>query len=90
MADDMICNCSSHQQPGCAHWRMGRCPDKPMPAGIERFPRNEGNGGKEALGCVLERLEIDGPIDGLTRADQILVLLWYEGFKVVPLSHADR
>jgi hypothetical protein len=23
------CSCASHQQPQCAHWRMGNCPDKP-------------------------------------------------------------
>ena len=67
---------------------MGNCPDKPMPEGVTRFLRNEGNGGREALGGVLKRLEVEGPIDGLTRADQILALLWYDGFKIVPL--ADR
>jgi hypothetical protein len=89
MSDDRTCNCSSHQQPTCAHWRMGHCPDKPMPEGVTRFPHNEGNGAKEALGSVLERLDAEGPINGLTRADQILALLWYDGFKVVPLADYD-
>lgn len=89
MSDDPTCNCSSHQQPACAYWRMGKCPDKPMPEGIERFPAKVGNGGREALGGVLERLE-KRPIDGLTRADQILAVLWYDGFKIVPLDSSDR
>jgi len=90
MSDDLSCTCSSHQQPACAHWRMGECPDKPMPAGVARFPRNEGNGAREALSGALERLQADGPIDGLSRADQILALLWYDGFKLVPLPNGER
>lgn len=90
MTDDRTCICSSHQQPACAHWRMGHCPDKPMPEGVTRFPRNEGNGGREALGGALKRLGVKGPIDGLAEADQILALLWYDGFKIVPLTDADR
>lgn len=68
---------------------MGHCPDKPMPEGVKRFPAKVGNGAREALGDVLERLD-SRPIDGLTRADQILAVLWYDGFKIVPLDSFDR
>lgn len=60
-----------------------------MPEGVERFPTKVGNLAREALGGVLERLDRH-PIDGLTRADQILAVLWYEGFKIVPLDSFDR
>jgi hypothetical protein len=67
---------------------MGKCPDKPMPEAVTRFPQNCGNGAREALGGVLERLDVC-LIDGLTKADQFLAVLWYDGYKVVPLDAAD-
>lgn len=59
-------------------------------ADILQFPRNEGNGAREALSGVLERLHAEGPIDGLSRADQVLAMLWYDGFEVVPVSNGER
>lgn len=35
MAREGNCNCSSHQQPNCAHYRMGNCERKPSPFDME-------------------------------------------------------
>ena len=84
MTDDRICNCSSHQQPRCVHWRMGNCPDKPMPAGVAIFPIKMGNGAREAMiSCLGDDFTAD-------EADYLMVLLWDKGFKIVPLADADR
>ena len=39
---DPTCPCSSHQQPRCAHFRMGHCAEKPMPEGVAKFPTRIG------------------------------------------------
>lgn len=84
MIDDRNCTCSSYQQSRCAHWRMGNCPDKPMPENVRllREP-NLGNGGREAVMACFP-----GMTDGM--CDSFLAKLWVGGFKVVPLEPRDE
>ena len=87
MTDDRNCTCSSHQQPRCAHYRMGQCPEKPMPEGVARFPARIGNGGREALSAALSFC-VDPMEDAL--ADNLLARLWELGFKIAPLEPGDE
>jgi hypothetical protein len=57
-----------------------------MPAQIIAFPKSEGNGAREALIEILAASEQRNP-EG--RADTILTLLYYRGFKVVPLDGTE-
>jgi hypothetical protein len=57
-----------------------------MPAKIIAFPKNEGNGAREALIEILAASEQRNP-EG--RADSLLTLLWFNGFKVVPLDGTE-
>lgn len=54
-----------------------------MSATVIAFPAKESNGAREALIDILKRSEQANP-EG--RADVLLTLLWYEGFKIMPLE----
>lgn len=84
--NDLSCSCSPHQQPRCAHFRMGNCAEKPMPEGVARFPAKTGNGGREALSAAISFC-LEPVKDELT--DMLLARLWILGFKVAPLEPAD-
>ena len=84
---DPTCPCSSHQQPRCAHFRMGHCAEKPMPEGVAKFPTRIGNGGREALSAAISYC-VEPMEDKLT--DMLLARLWILGFKVAPLDPADE
>lgn len=93
MTDNRECICSSHQQPACAHWRMGNCPDKPKPGNVVllREPRL-GNGAREAMIEVLGKAPSHclGKWDAPACTDWILAMLWYEGFEIVCLDTSSR
>ena len=55
-----------------------------MSAVIISFPVRESNGAREALTEILsEDINPEG------RADVLLTLLWYHGFKIVPLDWTE-
>ena len=58
-----------------------------MAATIISFPRSESNGAREALIEILAVSEQRNP-EG--RADSLLTLLWYHGFKIVPLDGTEE
>lgn len=86
---DGRCICSPHQQPRCAHFRMGRCDEK-----IVQFPTrltNPGNGALEVLKRYFgEEHNWPDHIPAMTEADYFLAWLWMEGFLVCPVSNGDR
>jgi hypothetical protein len=55
-----------------------------MTAHIISFPVREGNGAREALIGMLESWPDVENAEGM--ADVMLTLLWYRGFKIVPLE----
>jgi hypothetical protein len=57
-----------------------------MPAQIIAFPKSEGNGAREALIEILAGWDQGNP-EG--RADVLITLLYYRGFKVVPLDGTE-
>ncbi len=58
-----------------------------MTATVISFPRSESNGAREALIEILAAAEQRNP-EG--RADTLLTLLFYHGYKVVPLDGTEE
>jgi len=57
-----------------------------MTAEIIAFPVNPGNGARDALIEIMKATSLENP-EGKT--DVLLTLLWFHGFKVVPLDGND-
>jgi hypothetical protein len=58
-----------------------------MTAEVIAFPVREGSGAREALIAMLESWPDVKNAEGM--ADVVLTLLWYRGFKIVPLEDGD-
>jgi hypothetical protein len=58
---------------------------------VVAFPRNPGNGAREALIAIAETLPstLESPNDALCWSDWLLCELWDRGFKIVPLEPSD-
>jgi hypothetical protein len=62
-----------------------------MTATILSFPRNEGNGAREALTEIGKHCPFHIPSDIATDwAEDIMMELWISGFKIVPLDGTEE
>ena len=74
--EQLKCSCSSHQQPHCVHFRMGKCKDKPIPEGVKckHYP----NADDTCLVCSEEQATKQGLSLAITRCMNYLPKHLYE------------